>query len=267
MDSSMPGFPVLHHLPEFAQTHVPWISDAIQSSHPRLPPSPLALSPSQHTSLFNESAFHITWQKYWSFIFSTSPSNSGLISFYTYWFDLLDFLDVQGILKSLLQHHSLKTAVFQSSVSSLTCIHDYWKNYRFDYMDFVGKVMSLLLNTLSTIVMAILSRSKCLFISWLPSLSAVILKPKKMKSDNIATFSPFICHEVIGLESMVLVSSMLSFKPTFSRCSFTIIKRLFSSFSLSAIKVISEVVDISPGNLDSSLWFIQPGISHNILCI
>ena len=153
MDSSMPGFPVLHHLPEFAQTHVPWISDAIQSSHPRLPPSPLALSPSQHTSLFNESAFHITWQKYWSFIFSTSPSNSGLISFYIYWFDLLDFLDVRGILKSLLQHHSLKTAVFQSSVSSLTCIHDYWKNYRFDYMDFVGKVMSLLFNTLSRLLL------------------------------------------------------------------------------------------------------------------
>ena len=133
---------------------------------------------------------------------------------------------------------------------------------------FVGKVMSLLFNMLSRLVLTFLSRSKCLLISWLQSPSAVILEPKKIKSDAVSTS---ICHEVIGLDGMILVFWMLSVKPTYSLSSFTFIKRLFSSSSVSAIRVvsvicISEVIDISPSNLDSSLCFIQPSVSHDVCC-
>ena len=118
---------------------------------------------------------------------------------------------------------------------------------------FVGKVMSLLFNMLSRLVIAFLPRSKHLLISWLQSPSAVI------------------CHEVMGSDVMILVFWMLNFKPAFSLSSFTFIKRLFSSSLLSAIRLgvicISEVIDISPSNLDSSLCFIQPSISHDVLCI
>ena len=110
MDCSMPGFPVLHYLPEFAQTQICWVGDAIQPSHPPSSPSSLAFNLSQHKGLFNESALHIRWPKYWSFSFSISPSSeySGLISFRVYWFDLLA---VHGTLTSLLQQHSLKASV------------------------------------------------------------------------------------------------------------------------------------------------------------
>ena len=94
---------------------------------------------------------------------------------------------------------------------------------------FVGKVMSLLFNMLSRLVITFLPRSKCLLISWLQSPSAVILEPNKIKSDTASTVSPFISHEVMGPDAMILVFWMLSFKPTFSLSSFTFIKRLFSS--------------------------------------
>ena len=102
---------------------------------------------------------------------------------------------------------------------------------------FVGKVLSLLFNMLWSLVITFLPRSKHLLISWLQSPSAVILEPRKIKS---ATVSPSICHEVMGREAMILVFWMLSFKPTFSLSSFTFIKRLFSSSSLSAIRVVSS---------------------------
>ena len=105
---------------------------------------------------------------------------------------------------------------------------------------FVGKVMSLLFNTLSMLVTNFLPRSKCLLISWLQSPSAVILEPSKIKFDTVSTVSPSISHEVIGLDAMILVFWMLSFKPTFSLSSFTFIKRLFSSSSLSARRVVSS---------------------------
>ena len=111
MDCSMPGLPVHHQLLELTQTHVHRIGDAIQPSHPLSSPSPLAFHLSQHQGLFsNESALRIRWPKYWSFSFSISPSNeySGRISFRMDWFDLLA---VQGTLKSLLQHHSIKASV------------------------------------------------------------------------------------------------------------------------------------------------------------
>ena len=105
MDCSMPGFPVLHYLSEFPQTHVHWISDVIQPSLSSL--SLCAFNLSQYQGLFHESALLIRWPKYWSFSFTISPSNeySGLISFRFDWFDLLA---VQGTLKNLLQHHKLK---------------------------------------------------------------------------------------------------------------------------------------------------------------
>ena len=104
---------------------------------------------------------------------------------------------------------------------------------------FVGKVMSLLFNMLSRLVTTFLPRSKCLLISWLQSPSAVILEPKKIKSDTVSTVSPSICHQLLGRDAMILVFWMLSFKPSFSLSSFTFIKRLFSSSSLSAIRVVS----------------------------
>ena len=105
---------------------------------------------------------------------------------------------------------------------------------------FVGKVMSLLINMLSRLYITFLPRSKHLLISWLQSPSAVILEPPKIKSLIVSIVSPSICHEVMGLDAMILVFWMLSFKPTFSLSSFTFIKRLFSSSSLSAIRVVSS---------------------------
>ena len=138
MDCSMPGFLILHHLPELAQTHVHWVSDAIQTSHPLSSPSPPAFNLSQHQVFSNESALHVRWLKFWNFSFSISPSNeySGLISFRMDWFDPLA---VQGTLKSLLRdsQESSPTPQFKSISSSvlsllygptLTSIHDYWKN-------------------------------------------------------------------------------------------------------------------------------------------
>ena len=104
---------------------------------------------------------------------------------------------------------------------------------------FVGKVMSLLLNMLSRLVIAFLPRRKHLLISWLQSPSAVILEPKEIKYLTVSIAYPPICHEVMGPEAMTLVFWMLSFKPNFSLSSFTFIKRLFSSSSLSVIRVVS----------------------------
>ena len=104
---------------------------------------------------------------------------------------------------------------------------------------FVGKVISLLFNMLSRLVITFLPRSKHLLISWLQSSSAVTLEPPKIKSDTVSAVSPSVCHEVMGLDAMILVFWMLSFKPTFSLSTFTFIKRLFSS-SLSALRVVSS---------------------------
>ena len=113
--------------------------------------------------------------------------------------------------------------------ATLTSIHEYMtigKTIALTIWIFVGNVMSLLSNILSRFVITILPRSKCLLISWLQSLSALILEPKKMKYDIVFTFSPSICHEVIGLDAMIFVFWMLSFNPAFSLSSFTFIKRL-----------------------------------------
>ena len=113
MDCSTPGLPVHHQLPEFTQTHVHWVSDAIQPSHTLLSPSPPTFNLSQHQGLFQCVSFCIRWPKYWSFSFNISPSkeHSGLIFFR----DWLDLLAIQGTLKSLLQHHSSKASILQHS--------------------------------------------------------------------------------------------------------------------------------------------------------
>ena len=116
MKCSMSGSLVFHYLPEFAQTHVHWVSDAIQPPHPLLPPSSLALNLFQHQGPFQLVSIRIRWPKYWSFSFSISPSNeySGLISFRIDWFDLLV---VQETLKNLLQHHSSKASILQAQLN------------------------------------------------------------------------------------------------------------------------------------------------------
>ena len=234
---------------------------------------PLLLLPSIMTSkrvFSNEAVLCIRWPKYWSFSFSISSSNeySGLTSFRMDW---LDLLAVQETLKSLLQPHSSKTSVLRrSAFFTVQLSHPYMttgKSIALTRQTFVGKEMSLLCNILSRLVIAVLPRSKHLLISWLQSPSAVILEPPKIKS---FTVSPSISHEVMGPDAMIFVFWMLSFQPTVSLSSFTFIKRLFSSSLLSAIGVvpcISEVINISPGNLDSSLCFFQSSVSHDVLCI
>ena len=168
MDYSTPGFPVLHHLPDFPQTYVRWVGDP--SNH-LIHCRSLLLLPSIFASIrifSNESALHIRWPKDWSFSFNISPSNeySGLISFRIDWFDLLA---VQGTLKSLVQHHSSKALILQPSAFFMVQLsHPYMttgKTIALTVQTFVGKVMSLLFNTLFRFVIAFLPRSKCLLIS------------------------------------------------------------------------------------------------------
>ena len=189
---------------------------------------------------FNESLLCIKWPKYWSFSFSISPSNEhpGLISFRMDW---LGLLALQGTLKSLFQHHSSKASILRCSAFFIVQLsHPYIteKTITLTRQTFVGKVMSLLFDMLSRLVITFLPRSKRLLISWLQSPSAVILEPPKIKSDTVSTVSPSISYEVMGPDAMILVFWMLSFKPTFSLSSFIFIK--WSSSSLSAIRVVSN---------------------------
>ena len=181
MDCSTPGLPVYHQLPEFTQTHVHRVSDAIQPSHPLSFPSP---PPSIFPNIRvfpNESVLHIRWLKYWSFSFSVSPSNeySGLISFRMDW---LELLAVQGTQESSPTPYfkSINSSVLSFPYSpTLTSKHDYWKTIALTRQTFVGKVMSLLFNMLFRLIITFLPRSKRLLISWLQSPSAVILEPRK----------------------------------------------------------------------------------------
>ena len=156
----------------------------------------------------NESSLPIRWPKYWSFSFNISLSNeySGPISFRMDW---LDLLAVQGTLKSLLQHHSSKASILQCSAFFIVQLsHPYMTNgetIALTRRTCVDKVMSLLFNMLSRLVITFLPRSKHLLISWLQSPSAVILEPKKIKSDTIYTVSPSNCHEVMGPDALILV--------------------------------------------------------------
>ena len=199
MNCSTPGLPVHHQLPESTQTHVHWVSDAIQPSHPLLS---TFLPPSIFPSIrifSNESALHIRWPKYYSFSFNISPCNEqpGLISFRMDW---LDLLAVQGTLKSLLQHHCSKASILWLSAFFIVQLSFPYmttgKTIASTRQTYVGKVISLLFNMLSRLVITFLPRSKRLLISRLQSLSAVILEPPKIKSPTVSIVSPSICHKV-----------------------------------------------------------------------
>ena len=152
MNCSMPGLPVHHQFPEFTQTHVHRVSDAIQPSHPLLSPSSPAFNLSQHQGLFRCVSSSHQKPKYWSFSFNISPFNErpGLVSFRMDW---LDLLAIQGTLKSLLQHHSSKASILQCSAFFIVQLsHPYMttgKTIALTRQTFVGKVMSLLFNMLS----------------------------------------------------------------------------------------------------------------------
>ena len=208
INCSTPGLPVHHQLPEFTQTHS--IESMMPSSHfilccpllllPPIPPSIRVFS--------NESTLRMRWLKYWSFSFSITPSKQilGLISFRMDW---LDLLAVQGTLKSLLQHHSSKASVLRHSASFIVQLSQPYmttgKSIALTRRTFVGKVMSLVFNMLSRLVITLLLRSKRLLISWLQLSSAVILEPQKIRSVTVSTVSPSICHEVMGPDAMIFV--------------------------------------------------------------
>uniref|UniRef100_A0AC11EQ63 Uncharacterized protein n=1 Tax=Ovis aries TaxID=9940 RepID=A0AC11EQ63_SHEEP len=207
-ESQHASLPVHHQLPEFTQTHVHRVRDAIQPSHPLsslllLPPIPPSIR-----VFSNESTLRMRWPKYWSFSFSIIPSKEipGLIFFRMDW---LDLLAVQGTLKSLLQHHSSKASILRhSAFFTVQLSHPYMttgKTIALTRWTLVSKVMSLLLNMLSRLVITFLPRSKRLLISWLQSPSAVILEPQKIKADTVSTVSPSICHEVMGPDAMIFV--------------------------------------------------------------
>ena len=195
MNRSMPGLPVHHHLLEFTQTHVHRVSDAIQPSHPLSSPSPPATNPSQHQSLFqwvnslHEVAKVLEFQLQHHSL-QRNP-RADLLRM-----DWLDLLAVQGTLKSLLQHHSSKASILRSSAFfTVQLSHPYMttgKTIALTRWTFVGKVMSLLLHMLSRSDITFLPRSKRLLISWLQSPSAVILEPRKIKSDTVSTVSPTV---------------------------------------------------------------------------
>ena len=238
---------------------------------------PLLLLPSIFPSirvLSNESALRIRWPKYWSFSFSISPSNEhpGLISFKMDW---LDLLAVQGTLKSLLQQQSSKASILQSLAFFIVQLsHLYMttgKTIALTRWTFINKVRSLLFNMLSRLVITFLPRSKHLLISWLQSSSVVILELPKIKVWHCFHCFPIYLHWSNGTGCHGLIFLNMGIKPTFSLSSFTFIKRLFSSSSpfchKGGVICISEVIDISPGNLDSSLRFFQLSISHDVLCL
>ena len=167
---------------------------------PPIPPSIRVFS--------NESTLHVRCPKYWSFSFSIflSKETPGLISFRMHW---LDLLAVQGTLKSFLQHHSSKVSILWcSAFFTVQLSHPYMTTGRIIALTrwtLVGKVMSLLLNILSRVVITVLPRSKRLLISCLQSPSAVILEPQKIKSDTVSTVSPSISHKVMGPDAMIFV--------------------------------------------------------------
>ena len=167
---------------------------------PPIPPSIRVFS--------NESTLLMRWPKYWSFSLSISPSNEypGLVSFRMDW---LDLLPVQGTRKSLLQHHSSKASIlWRSAFFTVQLSHPYMttgKTIALTRQTFVGKVISLLFNMLSRLVITFLPKSKRLLISWLQSPSAVILEPRKIKSATVYTVCPSISHEVMGPGAMILV--------------------------------------------------------------
>ena len=201
MDCSTSGFPVLHYLLEFAQTHVCWVSDAIQPSHLLSPPSPPAVNLSQHQGLFQ-----------WVGFLHQVAKVLELQHHSFQWIFRVDFLwdwpvgspcNPKNSQASIFQH----SAFFMVQISYLYMTTG--KTILLTLQTLFSTVMSLLFNMLSRFVIAFLPRSKHLLISWLLSPSMVILKPKKIESVTVSTFSPSICYEVMRTDAMILVFWML----------------------------------------------------------
>ena len=195
VNCSMPGLPVHHQLPEFTQTH--WVGDAIQPSHPLSSPSPPAPNPSLHQGLFLISQLFAWGGQSIGVSASTSVLPMNTQDWSPPRMDWLDLLAVQGTLKSFLQHHSKASIFRHSAFFTVQHSHPYMttrKTIALTRQTFVGKVMSLLFNMLSRLVITFLPRS----ISWLQSPSAGILEPTKIKPDTVSTVSPSIFHEVMG---------------------------------------------------------------------
>ena len=189
----MPGFPDHNQVQGLAQTHVHRVGDAIQPSHSLSSPSPPAFDPSSIRVYSNESILHIKWPEDWSFSISPSNEYSGLISFRMDW---LDLLAVQGTLKNLLQYHSSKASVLRCSAFFIVQLsHPYMttgKTIALTRQTFVGKVMSLLFNMLSRLVIAFLPRSKSLLISWLQSQTPSFWSPPKKESLSLFPLFPHL---------------------------------------------------------------------------
>ena len=206
MDCSTPGFPVHHQLPELIQTHVHWVGDAIQSSHPMLSPSPPALNLSKHQGLFKWVSsshqvakildFQLQHQSF-QWIFRTDFLHDGLVGCPCSPRDSQESSPTP-------QLRSINSSALSFLYSpTLTCIHDDWKPKALTKQTFVGKVMSLLFNMLSRLIITFRPRSKCLLISWLQSPPAVILEPRKIKSDTVHCFPIYLpssngtgCHDL-----------------------------------------------------------------------
>ena len=241
MDYSTPGFPVRHNPPEFSQTHVHWVSDAIQPSCPLWSPSLPAFNLSQHQGFFQWVSSSHQVAKVLELQLHTSVLPMNIQGWFPLGLTVLVSLLSKGLLRDF-----LSTTVQGISFSVLSLPygpHPYtttWKNHSFYFCQqtFVGKVISLHFNMLSRFVTAFFPRSKCLLILWLQSPSAVILEHKKVTSVTLSIVSPPICHEVMGPDAMIFVFWMLSFKPVFSLSSFTFIKDFFNSSLLSAIRVV-----------------------------
>ena len=213
----------------------------------------------------NELALGIRWPKYQRISFSISPFKeySELISSRI---DRFDHHTVPGHFKSLLHYHNSKWSVLCSAFFRVQLSHTFMttgKTIALTIQIFVGKVMPLYFNTLCRFAIAYLPRRQWLLISWLQSPSPVILQPKNIIFATATTFPPPICHEVMGPEVLILIFWMLTFKPAFSLCSFNLIKRLFSSSLLSAIRVVSSAylrlliflpAVLIPACDSSSLW-------------
>ena len=252
----------MHYLPEFAQTHIHWVSDATQTSHSLLPPSSPALNLSQHQSLSNESALRIWWTRIELQLASASVLKMNIHIWFPSGLTGLVSFAVQRTLKSFLQHHIWEASIFwcptffMGQLSHLNMTTG--KSIVLTVQTFVGKMMSMFCNMLLKFVIAFLPRSKHLLILWLKSPSAVILEPKKTKSVTVSSFSLSICHELMGLDAMIFILRMLNLKSAFSLTSFTFIKKLFASSSLTAIRVLLPVVvDITFSSVTQScpnLW-------------
>ena len=245
-DCSMPGFPVHHRLPELAQTHISQVSDAIQTSHPLSSPSPPAFNLGQHQGL-------LQWV-------SSSHQVAKVLEFQLQhqsfqWIFRTDFIYswLDGCCSPRDSQESSPTLQLKASVLRCSAFftvqlsHPYMttgKTIALTRWTFIGKVVSLLFNMQSSFDIAFLPRSKCLLILWLQSPPAVILEPQNTKSLTVSIVSPSICHEVMGLDAMILVFWMLSFKPDFSLSFSTFIKKFFSSSSLYTIKEVSSAYSL-----------------------